>query len=115
MEITALTALELGKKIKAGEVTVEEAVKAQLEKIKERDSVYNCYVTVMEEEALKRAAEVQKQIDAGELKDSPLAGVPVAKGDEALRWISENIRGVVGYNDISGHINADRFVIFFAA
>ena len=52
MEITALTALELGKKIKAGEVTVEEAVKAQLEKIKERDSVYNCYVTVMEEEAL---------------------------------------------------------------
>ena len=80
MEITALTALELGKKIKAGEVTVEEAVKAQLEKIKERDSVYNCYVTVMEE-ALKRAAEVQKQIDAGELKDSPLAGVPVAIKD----------------------------------
>lgn len=38
----------------------------------------------------------------------------VAKGDEALRWISENIRGVVGYNDISCHINADRFVIFFA-
>ena len=31
MEITALTALELGKKIKAGEVTVEEAVKAQLD------------------------------------------------------------------------------------
>ena len=81
MEITALTALELGKRIKAGEVTVEEAVKAQLEKIKERDSVYNCYVTVMEEEALKRAAEVQKQIDAGELKDSPLAGVPVAIKD----------------------------------
>ena len=81
MEITALTALELGKKIKAGEVTVEEAVKAQLEKIKERDSVYNCYVTVMEEEALKHAAEVQKQIDAGELKDSPLAGVPVAIKD----------------------------------
>ena len=35
----------------------------------------------MEEEALKRAAEVQKQIDAGELKDSPLAGVPVAIKD----------------------------------
>ena len=81
MEITALTALELGKKIKAGEVTVEEAVKAQLEKIKERDGVYNCYVTVMEEEALKRAKEVQKRIDAGELDGSPLAGVPVAIKD----------------------------------
>ena len=38
----------------------------------------------------------------------------MARGEEALKWISENIRGVVGYNDISGHINADRFVIFFA-
>lgn len=38
----------------------------------------------------------------------------VAKGDEALRWISENICGVIGHNDISGHINADRFVIFCA-
>ena len=47
MEITALTALELGKKIKAGEVTEEEAVKAKLEKIKDRDCVYICYVTVM--------------------------------------------------------------------
>ena len=41
MEITALTALELGKNISGCEVTVEEAVKAQLEKIKERDSVFN--------------------------------------------------------------------------
>ena len=80
MDITSLYALELGKKIKAGEVTVEEAVRAQLDKIKARDSVYNCYVTVMEEEALKRAAVVQKQIDSGEL-NSPLAGVPVAIKD----------------------------------
>ena len=36
MEITALTALELGKRIKAGEVTVEEAVMPSLEKIKEQ-------------------------------------------------------------------------------
>ena len=41
---------------------MEEAVKAQLEKIKRTDGVYNCYVTVMEEEALKRAKEVQKRL-----------------------------------------------------
>lgn len=81
MDITSLSALELGKKIKSGEVTVEEAVRAQLDKIKACDSVYNCYVTVMEEEALKRAAIVQKRIDAGELDASPLAGVPVAIKD----------------------------------
>ena len=81
MEITALSALELGKKIKAKEITVEQAVLAQLEKIKDRDRYTNSYVTVMEVEALKRAAVVQKQIDAGELKDSPLEGVPVAIKD----------------------------------
>ncbi len=80
-ELTRLTALELSKKIKAGEVTVLEATKAQISKIKERDSRYHCYVTVLEEEALKRAEKVQALIDAGELLDSPLAGVPVAIKD----------------------------------
>lgn len=81
MDLTKLSALELGKKIKNKEVSVVEATKAQLEKIKENDSLYQCYITVMEQEALARAEEVQKLIDAGELNDSPLAGVPVAIKD----------------------------------
>lgn len=81
MDITTLTALELSKKIKEGEISVVEATKAQLEKIKSRETQYNCYVTVLEEEAIKRAEEVQALIDAGELKDSPLAGVPMAIKD----------------------------------
>jgi aspartyl-tRNA(Asn)/glutamyl-tRNA(Gln) amidotransferase subunit A len=81
MDITKLTALELGKKIKNKEVSVIDATKALLEKIKISDENYNCYITIMEQEALARASEVQKQIDAGELMDSPLAGVPVAIKD----------------------------------
>lgn len=81
MDITKLTALELGKKIKNKEVSVIDATKALLEKIKISDENYNCYITIMEQEALARASEVQKQIDAGELGDSPLAGVPVAIKD----------------------------------
>lgn len=81
MDLTKLTALELGKKIKNKEVTVVEATKALLEKIKSNDDVYHCYITVMEKEALSRAEEVQKLIDAGELNDSPLAGVPMAIKD----------------------------------
>lgn len=81
MDITTLTALELSQKIKAGEITVLEATKSQIDKIKERDSKYHCYVTLLEEEALKRANEVQALINAGELKDSLLAGVPVAIKD----------------------------------
>ena len=39
----SLTAVELGKKIKAKEVTVLEATKAALAAIEERESKYNCY------------------------------------------------------------------------
>lgn len=55
MDITQLSALELGAKIKRKEISVLEATKAQIEKIKQNDSKYNCYVTLLEEEALVRA------------------------------------------------------------
>lgn len=76
----SLTAVELGKKIKAKEVTVMDAVKDALEQIEKREGTYNCYVTVDKESALKRAEEVQKLIDDGTLT-GPLAGVPVAIKD----------------------------------
>ena len=80
MSLMKLTAVQLAKKIKSKEVTVVEATKAALDKIKEVDSLYNCYVTVDEEGALARAQEVQKLIDEGILT-GPLAGVPVAVKD----------------------------------
>lgn len=80
-KITALSALELGRRIKAKEISVADAVTAQLEIIKERDPEYHCYITVLSEDAYAQAQEVQKRIDAGELKNSPLAGVPVAIKD----------------------------------
>lgn len=77
----SLTAVELGKKIKGGEIGVAEAAKAALEETQKREGKINSYVTVLEEETiLARAEEVQKQIDSGEL-DSPLAGVPTAIKD----------------------------------
>lgn len=80
MDIRNLTALELGKKIKAGEVGVVEAAKAALEQIRAVDETVNAFVTVDEAGALKRAEEVQKQIDDGTL-NGPLAGVPTAIKD----------------------------------
>lgn len=81
MDIKHMTALELGKKIKSGEVKVAEAVECFLSEIEAKDESVNAYITVIREDALKRAEEVQSKIDAGELKDSPLAGVPVAIKD----------------------------------
>ncbi|MBR5228580.1 MAG: Asp-tRNA(Asn)/Glu-tRNA(Gln) amidotransferase subunit GatA [Firmicutes bacterium] len=81
MKIRELTALELGAKIKAGEVSCRQAVEAYLDAIEKKDGAINAYITVMRDEALARADEVQAKIDAGEYADSPLAGVPVAIKD----------------------------------
>ena len=87
MDIMSLTAVELGKKIKAKEISVTEATQAYLDQIEKVENDVHSYVTIDKEGALKRAEEVQKMIDDGTLL-SPLAGVPVAikdnKGREQL-------------------------------
>jgi len=80
MNLLSLTAVELGKKIKAHEVTVEEAARAALDAIRAKEESINSFVTVDEEGAMARAKEVQKAIDDGTLT-GPLAGVPVAIKD----------------------------------
>ena len=80
MDLLKLTALELGEKIKAKEVTVREAVDAVIGQIKEAESEIHSFVTIDEEGAYAQAEEIQKKIDAGELT-GPLAGVPVAIKD----------------------------------
>ncbi len=80
MDICSLTALELGRKIKSGEVSAVEAVQAFLVQIQRLEGTLHSFVTVDGDGALKRAEEVQKQIEDGALS-SPLAGVPVAVKD----------------------------------
>lgn len=81
MNAMSVTAVELGKKIQSGEVTVKEAALAALDNIKKSEDTLNSFVTVLDEDAvLARAEEVQKKIETGELT-GPLAGVPVAIKD----------------------------------
>ena len=80
MDLMSLTAVELGRKIKAKEVTVTEAVTAALDAIEKKEKAVHSFVTVDRQGALERAKEIQKQIDAGTLT-GPLAGVPVAIKD----------------------------------
>lgn len=101
MEIRELTALELGQKIKAGEVTCRQAVEAYLSAIDEKDGAVNAYITVLRDEALARADEVQKKIDAGEYKDSPLAGVPVAIKDNMC---TRGVKTTAASNILSGFV-----------
>lgn len=81
MGLMDYTAVELGKKIKAGEVSVLEAANAAMDAINALEDNFNCYVTVQEREAIQaKAKELQKKIDDGILT-GPLAGVPVAVKD----------------------------------
>ena len=80
MGLMDLTAVGLGKKIKAHEVSVTEAVTEAMAAIEEKDGLLGCFVTVTKERALKQAETVQRQIDEGILT-GPLAGVPVAVKD----------------------------------
>lgn len=80
MSLMSLTAVEIGKKIQAKEVSAEEAVQEALEAVQAKETEINAFVTVDEEAAKKRAAQVQKQIADGTLT-GPLAGVPVAIKD----------------------------------
>ena len=80
MNLLSLTAVELGKKIRAGEVTAQEAVEVSLAAIEEKEPQVHSFVTIDRENALRRAEEVQKKIEAGDLS-GPLAGVPVAIKD----------------------------------
>lgn len=80
MSIMSLTAVELGRKIKTGEISVREAAKAALDAIEKKETSVHSFVTVDYDGALARAKEVQKQINEGALT-GPLAGVPVAVKD----------------------------------
>ena len=80
MSLLSLTAIELGKKIRSGEVSVREAVEAVYQRIDEAEPKIHSYVTTDREAALLQADVVQKKIMEGEC-DGPLAGVPVAIKD----------------------------------
>lgn len=64
MEFREMTAAEIGQKIKTGEMTAVDAVKAALAEIKKQDEVLNSFVTVDERrssEKSKRGAEAHRQ------------------------------------------------------
>lgn len=79
-KILALTAVELGKAIAAGETTSVEATKAYLDQMDAVEGAIHSYVTVEAESALAAAEAADVAIKAGTLT-GPLAGVPIAVKD----------------------------------
>jgi aspartyl-tRNA(Asn)/glutamyl-tRNA(Gln) amidotransferase subunit A len=80
MQLTELTAVELGNKIRTGEIGAVEAAQASLEQIGRLDFRVQAYLTVEPEKVLLQAAEVERGIRSGALTGA-LAGVPIAVKD----------------------------------
>ncbi|MFT8395991.1 Asp-tRNA(Asn)/Glu-tRNA(Gln) amidotransferase subunit GatA [Propionibacterium sp.] len=79
-DVYTADALELGRRIAAGEQSSVEITQAFLDRIDDVDGQVNAFICVEPEDALAQAAAVDAQRAAGELP-SPLAGVPVAVKD----------------------------------
>lgn len=86
-------ATTLAERIRAGEVSPEDAAGAHLDRIDELDDEINAFVTVTEDVAREAAGRVASRLDDGE-DPGPLAGVPVALKD--LRDMKEGVRHTFG-------------------
>jgi len=80
MAVFKENALELAALIKAKKLGVVELTGAYIDEVEKNDSRYNAFLALSKERALKRAKEIQSQIESGETL-SPLAGVPIAVKD----------------------------------
>jgi len=74
------TLADLGRQIKSGSITVQAATEGCLARIAERNRSLNAFITVLAEEALSQAKELDQEIAAGRYR-GPLHGVPISLKD----------------------------------
>jgi Asp-tRNA(Asn)/Glu-tRNA(Gln) amidotransferase A subunit family amidase len=79
-ELTGLTLLEASTRIHNGTVTSVQLVKAMLSRIGVYDPKLNVYITIMTNEALLQAAQLDEEAKASKFR-SPLHGIPIALKD----------------------------------
>lgn len=80
MDLHDLTVHQLSDLIKNKEIGVVELTKAIIDRIKKVDKEKECYITLLEEDAIKQSEKIQDRIDKNDAK-SPLAGIPMALAD----------------------------------
>lgn len=82
-KLTELSAVEIARRVNAGELKAEAVVRAHLGRIKERDKEIRAFLSVRSEEAVKESQALDLRIARGE-SGGRLAGVPVALKDNML-------------------------------
>ncbi|WP_199522462.1 Asp-tRNA(Asn)/Glu-tRNA(Gln) amidotransferase subunit GatA [Geodermatophilus marinus] len=95
---TALDAVELGRRLAAGELSSVDLTRAFLDRIAERDAGLGAYLHVDGDAALARAAEIDGARGSG-VELGPLAGVPVALKDV---FVTEGVPTTSGSRILEG-------------
>lgn len=80
MNITELTVHELQEKIKSKELTIQDIVKAYVDRINEKEKDVQAFITTLEDHAIKQAKEIQNKKETGEITGD-LAGIPIGIKD----------------------------------
>ena len=80
MEITELTVHELKEKLASKEITIPEITKAYINRIQEKEKDIGAFVTVLEENAMNKAKEIEEKVNNNEIKGN-LAGIPIGIKD----------------------------------
>ena len=75
-----MTALELSRNIRGKKICVSDSVESVFHQIRKKEKKIHAYLDLYEEDAYKRAEQVQKGIEQG-IYTGPLAGVPIAVKD----------------------------------
>lgn len=80
MNITELTVHELQEKLKNKEINIAQITKAYVDRINEKEKDVQAFVTILSDEAIKKAEELQSKIEKGEVQGD-LAGIPIGIKD----------------------------------
>ena len=80
MNITDLTVHELKEKLDSKDLKVTDIVKAYIDRIDEKEKDVDAFLTILKEEALSKAKDVQTKIESGEIKKE-FAGIPIGIKD----------------------------------
>ena len=81
IDLTTLTARTIAESVRRRELTAVAVTQAALERIEQLNGTLRAFITVTRDEALAAAEQVDRKVAAGEGKDLPLAGVPLAIKD----------------------------------
>lgn len=76
----ALTAIEAGRRLRAGALTSDALTRACLDRIQALDGVHRAFITITADEALRGAREADRELAAGRDR-GPLHGIPVSLKD----------------------------------